>query len=169
MFGFLAALLALIAVPFFGLSTPFGLAIAFIGLQMIAGLHQPWLPRRIRTYEVSMKTLTWLSTKVARWTSGLERFIRPRITVLARGPFWILVGLGIILQGVGLALPLPIPFSNWPFIIAILIYAIGLLEDDGIVILLGHAVTSVFVALSIKSWHVIAGAISSAFHWIGGS
>ena len=166
MFGFMAALLALIAVPFVGLSVPFGLAVGSIGVQMIVGMQQPWLPQRVRQYTVSMKTLHWLSTRVARWTSGLERYIRPRMTVLARGPFWTLAGVGIVLQGVGLALPIPIPGTNWPFIIVILIYAIGLLEDDGIMILLGHALTSVGIALALKSWHLIVAGVWSSYHWL---
>src|SRR3954471_24638231 len=45
-YGFLIGVLALIAIPFFGLSTPFGLAIALVGAQLLAGRSRPWLPAR---------------------------------------------------------------------------------------------------------------------------
>ena len=56
-FGFLIGILTLIAIPFFGLSTPFGLAIALIGAQMMLGRPRPWLPARARRRELSMSML----------------------------------------------------------------------------------------------------------------
>ena len=41
-FGFLIGILTLIAIPFFGLSTPFGLAIATLGFQLKIGRQKPW-------------------------------------------------------------------------------------------------------------------------------
>jgi hypothetical protein len=167
-FGFIAALLALIAIPFVGSSLLFGLAIAFIGAQMMAGLNRPWLPRRVRQHLVALSTLDWLGRRLAAWTAGLERWVRPRWTVLARGPFWFAVGAGIVLQGLGLALPLPIPGSNWPFIFVILIYGIGLLEDDGLLVLAGHACTAAGLVLAIVFRYAIAAAMGHSISWVRG-
>src|SRR5215510_557359 len=46
-FGFLIGVLTLIAIPFVGLSTPFGLAIALLGAQLMLGRH----PRARRTVD----------------------------------------------------------------------------------------------------------------------
>ena len=128
-FGFLAAFLALVAIPFMGLSLPFGMAVAFLGLQMIAGKNRPWLPRRIRRYVVTIATIDWIGGQLTRWTTGLERFI----------------GVGLVLQGLGLALPISIPASNWAFVLLILVYAIGLSGDAGVLVSLGHILTRVLV------------------------
>ena len=56
-FGFLVGVLTLIAIPFVGLSTPFGLAIALLGAQLMIGLHHPWLPARARGRTLSMAML----------------------------------------------------------------------------------------------------------------
>jgi len=165
-FGFTIALLALVAIPFAGLSTPFGLVISFLGLQMIAGHGHPWLPRRVRQHAVTKKTLDWLGCRLARWTARLERWVRLRWTVVIHPPFFAAVGVGILLQGLGLALPLPIPGSNWVFIIPILIYAIGLLEDDGLLVLLGHASTVAMIVLGCIFWHVIRDNLVQAFAWL---
>jgi hypothetical protein len=165
-FGFIAALLALIAIPFFGLSTPFGLAIAFVGGQMIAGLPHPWLPRRVRDHLVTMETLQWLGERLARWTSGLERIIRPRLTLMIAGPFWTACGAGLLIQGLALALPLPIPGSNWVFIVPIILYGIGLLESDGLLIIVCHIITLVEVALGIWLWKLIERGLVDAWHWV---
>ena len=166
-FGCIAALLALVAIPFMGLSTPFGLAIAFLGVQMIAGRTHPWLPARIRRHHVSTSTLEWLGQRLARWTGGLERVVRPRVTFATAGPLWVACGVGILLQGLGLALPLPIPGSNWVFIVPIILYGIGLLEADGLLILICHAITLVEVALGVWLWERVVEGLSGAYHWFG--
>jgi len=165
-FGFLAAFLALVAIPFMGLSLPFGLAIAFLGVQMIAGKNRPWLPGRLRRKVVAMSTIDWIRRKVTRWTTGLERFIEPRLTWLARGPFWTLVGVGLILQGIGLALPVPVPASNLFFIVPILIYGIGLLEDDGVLISIGHAITGGMIVLGVIFWDFVRQHLAEWLAWL---
>ncbi len=158
-FGFLIALLALLAIPFVGVSTPFGLAIGLIGVQMLAARERPWLPRRVREHVVSRGTIRWLAERLSRWTAGLEHVVRPRLSLLARRAAWRLVGLGVLLLGLGLALPIPVPGSNWIFIVPILIYALGMLEDDGVLILLGHGVTLLLVVLAITFWYTIVESI----------
>lgn len=167
-FGFIAALLALIAIPFVGLSTPFGLAIAAVGVQMIAGLPRPWLPQRIRRRLVAMTTIDWLSQRLARWTKGVERIIRPRFTFMISGPFWTFCGLGLLIQGLALALPLPIPGSNWVFVVPIIMYGIGLLESDGLLIMACHAITVVEIALGVWLWELIARGLADAYRWFAG-
>jgi hypothetical protein len=158
-FGFLIALLALLAVPLVGLSTPFGLAIGFVGMQMLAARDRPWLPRRLRDHVISRRTLGWLSERLAGWTARLERVVRPRLTVFACRSGWTLVGLGVVVQGLGLALPLPIPGSNWIFLGPILVYALGLLEDDGALILIGHGATLGHALLAVTFWQALAASL----------
>lgn len=167
-FGFIVALLALIAVPFVGLSTPFGLAITFVGIQMMFGLDRPWLPAKLRGHQVSMATLQWLGRRLARWTAGLEHFIRPRFTFMVTGPFWIACGAGIVIQGLALALPLPIPGSNWIFIIPIIVYGIGLLESDGLLIMVCHLITLVEVGLGVWLSELIVRGLTDAYSWFTG-
>jgi hypothetical protein len=160
-FGFLIGILTLIAIPFFGLSTPFGLAIALIGAQLAIGRSQPWLPRRARRRELSMAMLDRVATLLARRTRWLARSTRRRWEVLIMPR---MIGLGVVLLALGLALPLPIPGSNLVFLIPLAIYAIGLLERDGLWILLAHVCLLVDVALMI----IFAGAIWLVLQRIGG-
>ncbi len=126
---------------------------------MLAGKNRPWLPKRLRKHLVSISTLDWLSRRLSRWTRGVERWIRPRWMILSHGPFCQLVGFGLIFQGVGLSLPIPIPASNWIFIVPIVIYGVGLLENDGLLIMFGHAATSVMALLTILFWEVVRGGL----------
>lgn len=162
-FGFLVGVLALIAIPFFGLSTPFGLAIALVGGQLAVGKLRPWLPNRARRRVLAMgmldrvlglldRRMRWLAKSTRRrW----ERLIMPR-----------LVGLAITFLALALALPLPIPGSNMIFIVPIIIYAIGLLERDGAWIVVAHAFALVDAALLVAFGATVVAVLARAWHWL---
>jgi hypothetical protein len=160
-FGFLIGVLALIAIPFFGLSTPFGLAIALIGAQLMVGRARPWLPERARRRELAMSMLDRVAALLESRTRWLARTTRRRWEPLITPR---LIGLGVVLLALGLALPLPIPGSNLVFLIPLLVYSIGLLERDGLWIALGHACLLVDLALLI----VFGGAVWLVLQQIGG-
>lgn len=162
-FGFTIGVLALIAIPFFGLSTPFGLAIALLGAQLALGRKRPWLPQSARRRQLSMAMLDRvlrLFTRRLRWLAKStrrrwERIITPR-----------LIGLGITLLGLGLALPLPIPGSNMVFILPILIYSIALLERDGLWSALGHLSTLVDMILLVVFGATVIAVLEGVWHWL---
>ncbi|MEO8701023.1 MAG: exopolysaccharide biosynthesis protein [Kofleriaceae bacterium] len=145
-FGFLVGILALIAIPFFGLSTPFGLAIALIGGQLMIGRTKPWLPRRARRRALRMTMLDRVLKILARRTRWFARTTKRRWEFMLRTQ---LVGLGVVILALGLALPLPIPGSNLMFLIPIFVYAVGLLERDGVWIALGHLGVLINVTLLV--------------------
>lgn len=162
-FGFLIGVLALIAIPFFGLSTPFGLAIALIGAQMMVGRHTPWLPRRARRRALSMTMLDRVLALFARRTRWLARSTKRRWEGLISTR---LVGLGIVVLALGLALPLPIPGSNLIFLVPILIYAVGVLERDGLWIALGHACVLIDVTLLFVFGATVVAVLQRIWNWI---
>jgi hypothetical protein len=151
-----AMLLILLALPFCflpipGLSTPFGIAICLIGACLLIG-REPWLPRFIMHRRLSPTRLTQLLTGAVKIARQLEKFVRPRLPFLHTGPGMLqLIGLAIVIAGLGLMLPLPIPFSNHLPAWAVVLLAIGMMEKDGLCVLLGHLtaiVTWVFIALT---------------------
>lgn len=166
-FGFVIALLGLTAIPFVGLSTPFGLAIAFIGAQMTIGRARPWLPQRVRRVHLTVPAIDKIGRWLARLTHWMTHLVRARWTRLCRGGGLTVVGLGVLVQGLGLALPLPIPGSNLVFLVPILVYAIGLLEEDGALVLVGHLATALHIALGFAAWRVVAAALRPVAAWLG--
>jgi hypothetical protein len=162
-FGFLVGVLTLIAIPFFGLSTPFGLAIALIGIQLVIGRSRPWLPRRARRRELSMTMLDRVLGILARRTKWLAKSTRRRFEALIMPR---LIGLGIVLLALGLALPLPIPGSNMVFLIPLFTYAVGLLERDGVWIVIAHVMTLVDMALLVVFGATVVTVLQHAWHWL---
>jgi hypothetical protein len=151
-----AVLLILLALPFCfiaipGLSMPFGVAIFLIGARLVIG-RKPWLPRFIMQRRLPADRLSQLLAGATKVASRLEKFIRPRFTFLHAGPGMLrLIGLGIVIASLGLMLPLPIPFSNSIPAWAVVFLAIGMMEKDGLCILLGHCTaigTWVFIGLT---------------------
>ena len=158
-----AVLLILLALPFCfigipGLSTPFGVAICLIGGCLVMG-REPWLPPFIMRLRLSTTRLAQLLTGAIKVAQRLETFVRPRLALLHAGPGMLrLIGLGIVIAGLGLMLPLPIPFSNNIPAWAVVLLAIGMMEKDGLCVLLGH-LTAIFswVFIALTSVFAVGG------------
>ena len=151
-----AMLLILLALPFCfvaipGLSMPFGIAISSIGACLVIG-REPWLPRFVMNRRLSSARSDQLLVGAIKVARRLEKFVRPRLSFLHAGPGMLrLIGFGIVIAGVGLMLPLPIPFSNSIPAWAVVLLAVGMMEKDGLCVLLGHLTamgTWVFIGLT---------------------
>ncbi len=163
-FGAFFALLSLIAIPFFGFSTPFGLAMALGGVQLLLGRKRPWLPQRARKRELPLSALDRVATMLEKRTRFLEKMTKRRCEWVMFGPARNFVGLGVTLLALGLAMPLPIPGSNLVFLIPLFIYGIGLLERDGLWIWLGHLGTLINLGLLIGFGAAVLKALEKLVH-----
>lgn len=150
-----AVLLMLLALPFCfapvpGLSMPFGAAVFLMALRIAAG-QAPWLPVAVRAQVIPANILAALIQGGIRFAYILEKMARPRMHFLQRWPGMMnLIGVSIALSGFVLLLPLPIPFSNLVPAWAVVFLATGMMERDGLLVLIGHFVTVlswVFLAL----------------------
>jgi hypothetical protein len=123
-----------------GVSTVFGLAIVLIGISRLLGRNL-WLPKRIEQRVLPTDKLRAVLNKGSIWLHRLERVSRPhRLNWLAStGMTNTLNNCALIAGAVLLMAPIPlIPFSNTLPALAILFLSIGLLQRDGLCILLGH-------------------------------
>jgi hypothetical protein len=162
-FGFLIGVLTLIAIPFVGVSTPFGLAIALLGVQLMVGRRRPWLPARARRRALSMTMLDRVLRILTRRTGWLAKLSRRRWESAIQPQ---LIGFCIVLLALGLALPLPIPGSNLIFLIPLFIYAVGVLERDGLWIVLGYVGTVVEIALLVVFGATVTAMFAQIWHWL---
>lgn len=148
-------ILILLSLPFCqpfqipGLSTPFGLFIAFIGFRMAFG-KSIWLPKSVMSKTIPSSTLQKISQNGLKFMKKIAHLIHPRLKRMCHHRImYVSNGLLIVLLGIFLALPLPIPLTNIIAGWAILFMAIGLLEDDGVFILLGYFVSLLIIAFFI--------------------
>ena len=137
----LLTLVFLIPVSIPGVSTVFGGAILLIGVSRLVG-RPLWLPRRLREKALPAAKLRPALTGGMSWVRRLERISRPhRLAGLVDGRVANLFNnLAFILAALLLMAPFGfVPFSNTLPGVALLFYGIGLIQRDGVAILLGHA------------------------------
>ncbi|AKC87422.1 exopolysaccharide biosynthesis protein [Pseudoxanthomonas suwonensis] len=136
----LLTLVFLIPVSIPGVSTVFGAAILLVGVSRL--FRRPlWLPAKLRERALPAARLRPALTGGLHWVRRLEKISRPyRLRGLVDGRAQdIFNNLAFILAALLLMAPFGfIPFSNTLPGLALLFYAIGMIQRDGTAILLGH-------------------------------
>ncbi len=168
----LQMIIVLLCLPFLspvtipGISIPFGLAIALCGLRIGFG-HKPWLPGFILERSLSYHALEKMVHAGCKIYGRLEKIIRPRLSFFLVGPGMpMLVGLAIAVAGGLLSLPIPPPFilTNTIPGLAIILLALGLMERDGVLIVLGYVLVVIglvyvvlIAVLGKELWRFLTG------------
>ena len=135
-----------------------------VGVHLLVGMRKLWLPRFIARRGPRRASLQAFQRTIGPWLTRLERVVKPRLTaIIEHRAAAMFTGLLLVLLGILLALP--IPFTNYPFGILLLVYAFALLERDGGLMLVCWAVG----IAAIVVFGVLSGALASAAtQWIGG-
>lgn len=136
----LLTLVFLIPVSIPGVSTVFGAAILLVGVSRLIG-RPLWLPVKIRDRALPTDRLRPALEHGLGWVQRLEKISCPhRLRGLVNGRAQELVGnLAFILAALLLMAPFGfVPFSNTLPALALLLYAVGMIQRDGGAMLLGH-------------------------------
>lgn len=130
----------LIPVSIPGVSTVFGAAILLVGISRLIG-RPLWLPARLKNKALPADKLRPGLTRGMVWVRRLEKISRPhRLRFFVDGRVQdVINNLAFILAALLLMAPFGfIPFSNTLPGLALLFYAVGLVQRDGGAMLLGH-------------------------------
>ncbi|WP_299626747.1 exopolysaccharide biosynthesis protein [uncultured Tateyamaria sp.] len=163
-FGLFLLILALpCCIPFlYGLPQIVALPLMFVSAQIVLGRRTPWLPRSLSARTFSAEGLGTLSRRSAPWLKRIEAFSRPRLTALTKAPLDRIVGLGLVLFSASILVPLP--GTNSVPGLAVVIVAMGLLQRDGILVLLGMVLGTAWIGTLIVAGATLASLIKG---WIG--
>lgn len=136
-----------------GTSTLFGLLLAFLGMRVAFAKH-PWWPSWILDKVVSFEGLHLVVSKMLVVANVLQKVLKPRLVVLVVHPvIHRLHGLLIFVLSLLLALPLPIPLTNILTAVPIFCLGLGLLEDDGVAVIVAYVLAFVcFAAFGALFW-----------------
>lgn len=139
-----------------GWSPIFGFPLAIVCLQLALGLPEPKLPRVLTDRSMRREDFALIVEKSSPWIRRIERYVRPRPSILTGWKAERLVGA----YGVFLAclVIVPLPFTNGPPSLAVAIMAMGLLEEDSRAIVVG-ALVGVFAT-------ALAFAIIGGLFWV---
>ncbi|MBD2296762.1 exopolysaccharide biosynthesis protein [Anabaena sphaerica FACHB-251] len=170
-FGFLLVILSLpsaLPVPAPGYSTPFGVLIFLLAVQLVAGAKTPWLPPKMMNHQIQLSTVRGFMKAGLPWLRRIEAIARPRLSYICTTlPGRITIGSAIALMAISMMIP--IPGTNTLPAMGIFVTAFGLSEDDGAISLGGLVLclmggiltTSILLALAwggsslldvIKTW-----------------
>lgn len=140
--GYALALLFLafpfvLPIPSLGMSAPIGFFLALAGLAMARG-GRPSLPGFLQRREIAYPALKAMAAAVARARPVSGVMVRPRMGPVTSGPARAAIGLSLCCAAIVLALPIPLPLSNFFPAATIVLLALGLLEGDGLMVVAGH-------------------------------
>ncbi|HIK56744.1 MAG TPA: exopolysaccharide biosynthesis protein [Synechococcales cyanobacterium M55_K2018_004] len=164
-FGLLTGLLIVpmlipLPVPIVGYSTVFASGIILVGLQLALGCQRPWLPRRLGRLQLPPSFSQSILKNINRLLNPLERIARSRLPQVSENRLLRrCFGLCLVWNALLMGLPLPIPFTNVLPAYSILVFAIASLESDGVLLLLGYAMTGLttayFISIAGVTWTVL--------------
>jgi hypothetical protein len=136
----LASALLLLALPQMlplplGISNLLAIPAALVAVQMAMGRHTLWLPEWFLERPVRRKRLIQATGRVVPWLQRLEMLVRPRfIAVLSPLGAHIIGVICAIVAAIALA---PLPLTGWLPGLALIVTALGMMERDGLVVLVG--------------------------------
>jgi hypothetical protein len=137
----------------------FGSCLALVSLQILAGYRRIWLPSFLGQRRISAETIALILRYTAPLVTRVEAFLkRNRLRHLAGPRAQALLGLPVLLLAIAVALP--IPFGNFLPVGALVMIALGLMERDGLVIMIGLALGTIALIAS-------AGLVFAAMQGVG--
>lgn len=125
-------------IPLPGFSTPFGLILMLFGIRIAFRKH-PWFPQRLLARQIPYPTLAKIIHGASGAAARLEKWLHPRLRFFKHwNAFAFLNGMAITSSAFALMLPIPIPFTNTLPAWSIVLLAAGMMEEDGVVIIVGY-------------------------------
>jgi hypothetical protein len=121
--------------PVPGVSVLLGIPLIFLALQFMRGIYKPWLPPWLGRRSMARKDFRDMLQRLHPWLVRLERALRPRLLALTSpGSERLLGGVCLVLA---IVLFLPLPLGNILPGLALTCLTMGMLERDGLAILVG--------------------------------
>lgn len=162
-FGLFLLVLALpCCIPFlYGIPQVVALPLMFVSLQIAIGRRTPWLPERLAARTVSSSGLQSLAERAGPWLRRIEAISHPRLGALTRPPMDRLVGLALVLFSASILVPLP--GTNTVPGFAVVVAAMGLLQRDGVLVVLGVLLGTAWIASLVFAGATLVSLIKTWF------
>lgn len=149
-----------------GGTTLTGAPLLFIAMELAWGRETLWLPNVIRRASVSRSTFERLSRRLLPMVRFAERLSRPRLYFLT-GPFGQgLIGLACLFLAI--ILVLPVWGGNLIPAVAIGFFALGVMQRDGLAVILGWLTTAAATAVIVLAWRLVLAGFEAGWRWMQG-
>jgi hypothetical protein len=151
-FGLLLIILSLpsaLPLPAPGYSTPFGIVLMILAIQMIMGRRRPALPQKFQNISINYKLARKMIDAACNFLGWTEKFIKPRFRWVGSPAGERALGIVVLIMGGLMAIPLP--STNTGPAMVIFALGVGLVEEDGLVcalaFILGLLVTLMYIVI----------------------
>jgi hypothetical protein len=139
-----------------GTNTIIAIPLVLLSAQMAFGRSAPWFPRRIDNRGVMKSELSAVIGKMGWFEKRIERILRPRLPRLTGPAATRVIGAACLILSVVAGLPI-LMIHNAPAV-AIVLFALGLIYRDGVLIIVAGiaAVASLVFDAALIIWGVAA-------------
>jgi len=146
-FGFLLLLLALpCCLPFvYLLPQIVSLPMLALAGQLAAGKHHPWFPEKIKARRFEINDFRKVLTRSERYVGWVEKIARPRLKFVT-GPIGARI-VGFLLLAPTASIMVPLPSTNTVPGIGVAVASLGLIERDGVLVIVGLILGFLWVGL----------------------
>lgn len=140
-----------------------GFLLLLVACQIIAGMSSPWLPKMLLARSVARSDVERAAKRAVPLLKRLERWSRPRLS-LFETPLGMRT-VGVIVLTLSLALIVAAPFiGQIPLGIAICLVGLGLVERDGLLVMVGLGIGVLGVLLNAGFVYAVVSGIMSLFN-----
>jgi hypothetical protein len=148
-------------VPVPAIGALFGIPLLLIALQMALGRPKPWLPHFIETRSIQHASLVKMVNVVEPRMRRIEEALKPR---------WIFLfspimdkAIGVLAMLCAISIIIPLPGSNFPPALALILISLAVAQEDGLYLGLGAVIaiagvtytTVVIGGLAFAGWFAL--------------
>ena len=155
-------------IPFlYGVPQVVALPMMALAIQMALGHEQPWLPDALGNRKIDRAGLTAMAKGGRKWLGWVENFSKPRLTTITgpRSERFI----GVILCIFCASILVPLPMTNTVPGFAVALAAFGLINKDGLLVVIGCLLGFVWVSsLLVLGPAAVLTAIHFGKDWLTG-
>jgi hypothetical protein len=145
-----------------GVAPILGVALCLVAAGLIVGQERPWLPQRLRLWQVDRQRLRDGLRRLHPLLAWIERKLDRRGAVFLSPMMLRLCGIAAFVDAV--LIVLPIPFGNTAPAIAVIVLALGLTAGDGVAVLagLGLSVVAIMVDVTLiwAGWQAVSALVA---------
>ena len=149
-----------------GTTTILGAPLLLMGLQLATRADQLWLPKWALRRWIEREAYRNGVEKVLRRVRQVERLSKPRLHIMTSELSEILIGIATVL--LAFILILPIWGGNLVPALIISTFGFGLMQRDGIVVLIGWTGVAGVCLFIWLAWELVSRAFGPTIQWVTG-
>lgn len=150
--GAFGALLFILALPcaiplLWGVPQIVAVPMIALAAQMAWGRKEPWLPAKIAARQIDKDGLTRTAKGGRKWVGWVEKIAKPRLSFLTGKAPERIIGLFLLVFCASILIPLP--GTNSVPALGVAIAAFGLVQRDGLLVILGLIIGTAWICLLV--------------------